>query len=394
MRGSGLLDKMELTDPKYVEAAEGKPKRRKNVWLKWSPAAACLALLILAGILVPRTKDGSSRVLPGGIVREYKKTSLTKDELAIEWPWEYKTVSEQYTTLILDGEEFYSGRAVDASYLGGIIGNYDVTGSDIYTGQEHRMTAEVYQIAGISRERLVAVKLEGAYYVFTRGRYDPPADLGEMLDDYSLEQTLPLEQFTECDGYDETGYFRLNDDTYIWEVLRGCRSAEFVGDGYWDNNGRCLSFTAASEALGVYNRVFYVTEDGYVKTNVFDYGYVFRIGREAAEQIISYAAENRTESKPEPYLHSLTGTLTEITEDYILVDDSILCSDERDGMSFKIYLDDIRVRRHIEFEGISAGDIVVVSFTGDIDAEAGNVVGGVCSLSRGYLTEDGVSVLE
>lgn len=394
MRGSELLDKMELMDPKYVEAAEGRPKRRKNPWLKWSAAAACLALLVLAGVLIPRSKDDSSRVLPGGIVREYRNISLTKDELAIEWPWEYKTVSEQYTTLILDGEEFYSGRAVDASYVGDIIGSYDVTGCDSYTDQEHRMTAEVYQIAGISKERLVAVKLEGAYYVFSRGRYDPPADLGEVLDDYSLEQTLPLEQFAECEGYDETGYFRLNDDAYIWEVLKGCRSAEFVGDAYWDNNGRGLSFTASSEALGVYKSVFVITEDGYVKTNVFAYGYVFRIGREAAEQIISYAAENRTESKPEPYLHSLAGTLTGITEDYILVDDSILCSDERDGMSFKIYLDDIRVRRHIEFEGISVGDIVVVSFTGDIDAEAGNVVGGVCSLSRGYLSEDGVSVLE
>lgn len=394
MRGSELLDKMELMDPKYVEAAEEKPMRGKNRWLKWGAVAACLAIPVLAGILGSRTKDDSSRVLPGGIVRQYKNISLTKDEAAIVWPWEYKTVSEQYTTLILDGEEFYSGRAVDASYLGDSLGSYDVTGVDSYTDQEYRMTAEVYQIAGISKERLVAVKLEGAYYIFSRGRYDPPADLGEVLDDYSLEQTLPLEQFAECDGYDETGYYQLNDDAYLWEVLKGCRNAECVGDEYWNNNGRSLSFTASSEALGVYKSVFIITEDGYAKTNVFDYGYVFRIGREAAEQIISYAAENRTESKPEPYLYSLAGTLTEITEDYILVDDSILCADGRDGMSYKIYLDDIRVRRHIEFEGISVGDMVMVSFTGDIDTEAGNVVREVCALSRCHLSQEGVSVLE
>ena len=63
-------------------------------------------------------------------------------------------------------------------------------------------------------------------------------------------------------------------------------------------------------------------------------------------------------------------------------------------MRFKIYLDDVRISRHIEFEGIAVGDVVVVGFTGGIDAEGGNVVEGACSLARGYLSEEGVSVPE
>ena len=50
---------------------------------------------------------------------------------------------------------------------------------------------------------------------------------------------------------------------------------------------------------GVYKGVFRVTEDGYIWTNVFDYAYLFRIGREAAERIFSYAAENGIEAEPE-----------------------------------------------------------------------------------------------
>ena len=38
--------------------------------------------------------------------------------------------------------------------------------------------------------------------------------------------------------------------------------------------------------------------------------------------------------------------------------------------------------------------VVVVSFTGDINVEEGNVVEGAYSLARGYLSEDGISVPE
>lgn len=171
-------------------------------------------------------------------------------------------------------------------------------------------------------------------------------------------------------------------------------NAAFIKDDSWVETGRSLSFTASSEALGAYKNVFSITEDGHIWTNLFDYAYIFDIGREAASQIFSYVSENSVEAEPEPYAFSLAGTLTEITDEYIIVDDTVLCSDEKDGMGFKIYLDDMRIRRHIEFEKISVGEIVVVSFTGKIDVEAGNVVEGAYSLSRGYLSEDGVSVPE
>lgn len=393
MRGNELLDKMELIDSAYVEAADAMPKRRRAAWLRWCAAAACLSLLAIAGIELPR-KDDSVRVSIGGIPREYKNMDITAGESAMEWPWEYKTVSEQYTTLAMDGEEFLSRGPVAASRVGDALGRYDVGGYDAYTGQEHHMTVEVHRVIGISEDKIVAAELDGGYYVFGHGGYAPPADLGQMLDDYSMERTLPLEHFTEYDGYEEKGHFRLKDDAYVWEVLNACRSAEFIKDDGWTENGRSLSFTATSDALGVYKGVFRVTEDGYIWTNVFDYAYLFRIGREAAERIFSYAAENGIEAEPEPYTSSLAGTLAEITDRYILVDDTILCSDEKEGMRFKIYLDDVRISRHIEFEGIAVGDVVVVSFTGGIDAEGGNVVEGVCSLARGYLSEEGVSVPE
>lgn len=45
MRGNELLDKMELINPAYVEAADTNPKGRKNTWVKWGAAAACFCLV-------------------------------------------------------------------------------------------------------------------------------------------------------------------------------------------------------------------------------------------------------------------------------------------------------------------------------------------------------------
>lgn len=387
---------MKELDNKYVnEAASYKKKGRKPAWVKWGVAAACFSAIFLAGIFALRMDDISS-VCIGGIERNYKDVYVVESGSAIDWPWEYRTIAEQYTTIKLNGKEYYSrGCSVDASFIGELIGTFDVTGYDAYRDQSHRITSEVYRIDGILDEYIVAVKLDGEFCVFSHNEYAPAANWGEVLENYALEQILSLDQFTKYDGYEQNGHFRLDNDSYIWDVLNVCRDAEFVEDENWGESDRSyLSFTAASDALGIYKRVFNVTEDGYIWTNIFDYAYIFRIGREAAGQIISYAAENGTESEAEPYNASLGGTLTEIADGYILVDDTVLCSDENDGMTFKVYLNDLRISRCIDFGGIGVGDIVVVYFTGDIDADAGNLVEGAFSLSKGTISGGGVSVPE
>ena len=64
MRGDSLLDKMELIDPAYVEAADEMPKRKKRGWIKWGSLAACLCLAIAAAFTLkwhnaPRQPDST-----------------------------------------------------------------------------------------------------------------------------------------------------------------------------------------------------------------------------------------------------------------------------------------------------------------------------------------------
>ncbi len=50
MNGNEFLEKLELINPEFVEAADIKPKRKKYTKIKWTAIAASLCLIILAGV--------------------------------------------------------------------------------------------------------------------------------------------------------------------------------------------------------------------------------------------------------------------------------------------------------------------------------------------------------
>lgn len=397
MRGREMLETIENLNPAYIEAAAEKPKAKKTGWLKWGAMAACLAVVVIAGIsMLPSNNTIQTSI--GGVMREYKNVSVASSEVAIEWPWEYKPLYEQFSTIIYDGREYTVktiGLAADESVIGETLGVGEGVGYDAYTEQEYRQNFDVWQISGISADLMIAAEMDGQFYTFKYDEYVPPATLGEVLDNYSLPQTLALDHFAVYDDGEETGYYSLPDDDYIWHTLAGCRDAQFVEDGAGGRISKDrITFTATSEALGVYKRGFYVSADGYVDTNVFDWAYTFYIGEDVAADIISYAQENAVKAEREPYTYSLAGTLTEIGDGYILVDDSILCADEDDGMVFKVLTSDLRVSRFIDYREVSTGSIVVIAFTEPVNVEDGNVVSGAVSMAKGSLYDGDVAVPE
>lgn len=420
MRGFDLLNALHLVDSNFVEGAEKAQKKKKTVWRKRTAIAASISAATIIGVAawhmqdipdpippvveetdpvpettpttdVPEAETGNTTI--GGISRNYKDIPVVSTELSIEWSWDYKTTAEKFTELTVNGIQYSSsGRFVDPAKLDKSIGAYETVGYNYHTDTEHRFTAEVYSITGISKNSMVAVELEGQYVIFKDRSYNPPSTFGELLDEYSLAENLPFHRFTVYKEHTDTGYFSLEDDWEIWQILNGCRDAVYVEDNFHGNDGEYLSFTATSDALGVYKKVFYVTDDGYVKTNVFEYGYSYDIGEEAAKKIMAYAKENSTAAVMEPYTNSLTGTLVGITDEYILADDTFLCTEENAGMIFRIPANDLRISRCME--NIDIGDVVVVNFTGNIDEAAGNVVKGAYSISKGYIINGDVAVLE
>lgn len=211
---------------------------------------------------------------------------------------------------------------------------------------------------------------------------------------YSLDENLKLANFTVYEGYEEKGYYKVNDDAYIWQILSECEEAALddTVDSFDRSDRDYLSFTATSDALGVYKKVVYISEDGYFATNIFNYSYIYYIGPDAAEKIISYAEENSVATTREPYELTIAGTLVEVSDDYIVIDDSVLCKNEADGTVYKIDTSDMRIKRCIDNEIIKVGDVVVVKYRGEI-SESNDVLGAY-SINKGTLVESDVTVSE
>ena len=356
-----------LDDDLIEAAAECKRRKKPNLWLKWGSVAACFAVLIVAGAMILPSLLNDSRT-PGGTPDKYKDI-IHAGESAIIWPWEYRTVYEQYTNLELDGVSYRGkGRAVSTDLVGERIGTCSVVGYDDIHNKSYTEDFEVYELKYANKSQFVAVKMDGKYYTFKKDIYAPPSNLGELFDLVDLSQAIELSRFSENGDSADKKHYALNDDDYIWEVLAGCRDAAFIETSANVENGReYLSFTITSETLGVYKVAMYVTKDGYLWTNAFNYQYLFNIGEVAAGKIIKYAKENSTETEYEPYQKTVAGKIVEITDEYILIDDTVLCNDPADGITYKVLLNDLRISRYVDHEIIKVESTVQITFESEID---------------------------
>lgn len=354
-------------DEDLVEAA-AECKKKQNRLFKLGSIAACFAVIIVVGALVLPSLLGGEPT-PGGTNDRYKDINIMADESEIVWPWEYQTVFEKYTEVTIDGIVYRShGRLVSEELLGDLIGTYTVLGIDEIEGDRYTEKFEVYQLKYADKSQLVAVRMEGSCYIFKRDNYEPPHTLGELFKLVDLPKAIELKRFSVNGDSPNKKHYTLSNDDYVWEVLAGCENAPFVEDEKWVAHDReYYSFTITSETLGVYKVAMYVTVDGYLWTNAFNYQYLFNIGEDAASKIIKYAKENSTEAEYEPYQNTIVGKITEITDEYILLDDSILCANPDDGITYKILLNDLRISRYAESGAIRVGENVQITYEGEID---------------------------
>ena len=140
-------------------------------------------------------------------------------------------------------------------------------------GKTYTVDAPVYRLSHVGQSRAVAVRLDGSCYVFTAADHAPPATLGELWSEVDLPSAIALESFS-ADGRT----FAPGDTDRIWSILSGCRNAPFVEDDLPAADGDLIVFTVSAEELGADRVALSVTADGYLRTNVFAWGYRFLIG--------------------------------------------------------------------------------------------------------------------
>lgn len=397
MKTSRITHAVGYIDGDLIKSAAGDTKKSaRTVLIRWTSVAACFIVFIIAGTLLLPTFSGGNSITIGGVERNYTYM-INGSESGFIFPWEYLLPYEKYTTVKYGGKEYQTrGNAIGENLLGDTLGTCSTKGFDVYTNKTYTDSFEIRKINGVSEDKLVAVGMDGNYYVYANDDKQAPATLGELLDAYNLTETLRLCQFSMNDGYKEKGDYRLSDGSYILQVLAECRNAEaYAQADQWKRGDRdYLSFTATSEALGVYKKVFYITEDGYIATNIFNYKYVYFIGAEKARQIIAYAKDHAVETEREQYEYTIGGVITEIGDGYLLIDDSILCKNKEDSMVFRISTEDLQIRRYLECRSFKVGDTVAVKFRGEIDLNESNTVKGAVSIYQGTVTERGLLIPE
>lgn len=398
MTNKNIFRELGGLDPDLIAKAapDVARKSKHKTFVKWGSIAACFMVMVMTAALIIPMFNGSDPISIGGIDRDYKG-SISGSEGDIEFPWEYKLTYEKFYTVKYNRNDYRTRtRGINESLLGEVLGTCTAQGVDSYTDKTYTETFNVRKIKGVSEEKMIAVGMDNEYYVYFNDEVKCPATFGELLDAYNLSETLPLVKFSVNEGYKEKGYYQITDDEYIWQVLSECRNAEFYAENdKWDRGDRnYLSFTATSEELGVYKRVFYITEDGYVSTNVFNYSYVYYIGEDAANKIIVHAKSNAAETEREQYEYTLAGTITEIGDGYVLIDDTVLCKDKNDGMVFKVLTEDLIIRRYLECTNIKVGDTVAIKFPSEIVLGENNTVSGAISMHKGTIIDGDLAVPE
>ena len=422
MNTDDIIDALgEVDDTCIQKAREPKKKSRKVLWISVGAVAACLAVVLL----LPRFShmihhDGycdcpEHQITPTPAVGanrwNYKSFAMASKDEMFSFGWDCETVAKQFSNVTYNNIEYSLRKSyydedmkVSASLIGEKLTGYIAEVTPYNSDITHTIECTLYEIAGVDPSRFLAVQYAGEknaddYYVFHQSEFNPPATLGEFISSLNLTETLPLTKFsyktydyTTMEKTSESYGLSLEDSKVVWDMLSeyafaGTRTGEEHG---YDNHR--ISFSATSEALGLYNHSFALTADGYLSTNIDDYGYSYYLGEEAVTEIREYILSHKTEA-PKDSIESIYGVVTEITDDYFKIDDTILMKNPENGLTFTVYArDNTTIKSYIMSGQLEVGDHVGILHRG-ISAEEPTVIRTAFSLNiGGFVFEEDESV--
>ena len=195
--------------------------------------------------------------------------------------WNERTLPTQFMEFDLNGIGYNTkDHIIEGNYIGGFLGAVTMGGQDVYEDKIHNINAEVFCVKDISSECAVAVKFNGYdnYYVYINREYSP-ATLGELVDALKLNDTISFGALTPDSRTFVTDY----DKSLISGLLNEYRDCSTQFDDI--SHRRLFSVSASVDMLGINNKSFAITEDGYITTNIMERGYAFYIGTDKAQEI-------------------------------------------------------------------------------------------------------------
>lgn len=238
-----------------------------------------------------------------------QSTSTTNTNLLwVEPRWDEKSLPQQYPSFDHPMRNVYmlyraTGHPVNAGLIGKKLTDMTMFGHDVYTDEQHKIQAELFQIKGISEttEPLLAVRFAGdsAYYAYCINR-----------DDYAFRNVGDFVQSLNLTEYAGFGRIIITENS---EELTGVTSSEFrdkvftelLDAGVYENAcstdfiGKCWKESPFTVQFGLNDvgvpvgSAFRISEDGYVQTSLFGYSATLYVGTErtdAFNEWLSHAA--------------------------------------------------------------------------------------------------------
>lgn len=379
-------------------------KSKKFSWIKRSLAiAACLCLISMTCVVCFNLLNNDTPETIDYLDRSYKDFSITIDEQNVVWPWEYKLIYEKWESIDINGVKYVGSKnECDASMIGESIGSFAATGYDHtldYDNNGYRASFNVFEIKDVSSQRLVAVELEGKYYVYASVKYSMPNTLDDVFKEYGLASTIELSSYSKQYLDEKKQYFKINDDSYIWDALTKCKDATPINDiieilQWYEVERNSIDFILNSDALGVENKSFKITDDGYIWSDAFYGEFIYYIGAETAQDIISYIAKHSIAIDEKAKEKLIIGTIIDITDEHILIEDSLLCKNPEDAITIKIMLEDVRIARYIELDVIGVGDTVQIIYDDKIIVDDIYIVDSAVSINKVFIDEKNIIIPE
>lgn len=376
---------------------------KKKPYLKWILISSAILVVIIIAIALPiaLNKEQPSKIDNNGFDRNYidEVNSIFFNDSYHEWPWDKKTDDERYTQVQYNELSYHSSKQkIDKQYIGEKLGACIGFGYDDSNGEKREKELIAYKILDVSYEISIAINFDGDYYVYTENRYkkEVPKTLGELLNTYNLSNVLELKKFSykSLDSKEEK-YLELINDEYIWQVLSNHKDLpiEITYTSLKANNQ--IAFTATSQKLGIYKKVLNIYDDGYITTNIFEYNYCINVGEEVTKDIITYAKNNSKQSEFEPYYNykKVVGELKTIQDNYVIIDDTQVCKNPKDGMEFRVSLDNQKIKREMNNLGgrIKIGDYIVVFF--DDELKENNIIDSAILLNKVDIIDNGKIII-
>ena len=142
--------------------------------------------------------------------------------------------------------------------------------------------------------------------------------------------------------------------------------------------------------LGIRNLSFAVNDNGYIITNIEHYGYNYFIGVDAAREVIDSVKAHMTDPLPEEKapVYYVVGTVTEMGDGYIKVDDSIMMKNPEEGLTFTVDVTDKKLSRVCDAL-ISVGDHVLITYDGRISEDGSLLIETAVSIQEVWIDTNG-----